>query len=265
MFPGLATVQEAASMPIGHFYTDWTFWQGLVAFLALILSQLPPLVTYLKRPRLAVDVHQVIRVTHYVGNPNLNLFVSIQNIGGRDIRVRSTSVIISRNGTMLTQLPSQGYFEKAGLPNQSLLLMVPFILKPKELWAHNIAFYKLIDRQTDKSFRANRAVMQRQIRERIKERPAGDQEPVKVDKTIYQPFIDLFNRQFIWEPGEYQLQLKIDASPPSAGFTKAYRFTLFESDTTELREHLDDYPIGGGGLTFQSESTKEVWAPITEV
>ena len=60
------------------------------------------------------------------------------------------------------------------------------------------------------------------------------------------PFLTLFETLFVWCPGEYVAALSVVAEPGSASFSTKYRFTLYESDSAELRSHMDDYKFGGG-------------------
>ena len=59
------------------FYLDWTFWAAAMAFVAITLSQIPPIHLLLRPKRLDVEVNSRIRVSHMVGNPNAGVIVSI--------------------------------------------------------------------------------------------------------------------------------------------------------------------------------------------
>ena len=254
------SVVATAATP--YFYSDWTFWQWVVAFLALVLSQLPPLITFLRPGRLKLDVPAKISITHKVGNPNVNMLVSLRNVGGREVRVRSIYVNFTRAKSDPFRIEAQ-HFEIPG--TTTMLLFVPFALAPRELLTRSIVFYNELDRQTDKEFRANRMAMQTQIRERIAVRPKEkEKEPVRVDDGLVTPFNTLFKQQFRWQPGEYEMEIVVETEPSRATLRKKYRFTLFESDTLELKEHIEEFLIGGGGITFVGEQTTSVWVPITE-
>ncbi|MFC6521615.1 hypothetical protein ACFQAT_19795 [Undibacterium arcticum] len=135
-------------MPPTHpFYVDWTFWAVIVALLAVLLSQLPPVHILLRPKRLEVEVHSRLQVTHQVGNPNVGLYVNIANTGGRELRVRRVQVDVSRDGKYLGALPAQNYFETPS--SQSSVLFVPFSLKPGEHWGHAVNFLSFFDRQTE--------------------------------------------------------------------------------------------------------------------
>ena len=258
-----ALLQAPAVAPAAtsHFYSDWTFWQWIVASLALILPQLPPLITFLRPGRLQLDVPAKISITHKVGNPNVNLLANLRNVGGRGVRVRSIYLIFTRGKSEQFRIDAQ-QFE---FPGSVSLLFVPFTLSPRELLTRSISFYSDLERETEKEFRANKSAMQKQIRERIAARSKDkENEYVAVDDELVAPFNALFIRQFRWHPGEYEMEVVVEVEPSSASLRKAYRFTLFESDTLELKEHVQEFKFGGAGITFVGEKTTTLSVPITE-
>lgn len=243
------------------FYLDWNFWTAVLALGAIVLSQLPPIRLLVRPKKLEVEVHSRINITHKVGNPNVSLVVSIRNTGGRDLRIRGLWLDIQRDGQPLISLPGMHYFETPSA--QSSVLFVPFALKPGEAWAHSVQFLNYFDRLTEKGFREGVARLDADIRKKIKTRPQDDQRPVVADQALVAPFVELFKRLYVWLPGEYVADLRVIAEPGSASYRKAYRFTLYESDTKELGEHLEDYPYGGG-LTYDVQRHGGVSVPLTE-
>jgi len=247
--------------PPPPFYLDWTLWSAVWALIAVVLSQLPPVHLLLRPKRLEVEVHSRIGITHKVGNPNASVVVSVRNTGGRELRIRGLRLDIVRDGKPLVTLPAQNYFE---LPSsQSSVLFVPFSLKPSETWAHSVSFLNFFDRLTEKKFRENISALDSDIRRKIRARPEDEEAAVIAAPALIQSFNTLFEKLFIWLPGEYVANLQVDAEPGSASYSKKYRFTLYESDTAELREHINDYPFGGG-LTYNVERHVGVNVPLSE-
>lgn len=250
--------------PFPHpFYLDWTFWTAVFAFLAIVLSQLPPIHLLVRPRRLEVEVHSRIFINHHVGNPTMALVVSIRNTGGRELRVRRLSIDLSRDGKSVGTFPAQNYFETAS--SQTSVLFVPFFLKPGEYWAHSVNFLNFFDRATEKAYRENQSVLNADIQRKIAARPKDrDSEMVVVEDNLVSPFIKLFNKRFLWEPGEYAISLSVAADPGSASYLKRYRFTLYESDTVDLRRYADDYKYGGG-ISFNMDNRHVgVNVPLTE-
>jgi hypothetical protein len=243
------------------FYLDWTFWAVVVAALAVVLSQLPPVLLLVKPRRLNVEVHSRIQVTHKVGNPNVSMHVSIGNSGGRPLRIRGLRLLVSKDNKPLLELPAQNYFESPSA--QSSVLFVPFALKPGETWAHIVTFLNFFDRQTEKLFRESESALRLDIQEKLGARAEGDTRSVTAEASLVAPFQQLFERLFIWDPGEYVMELIVEAEPGSATYAKKYRFTLFESDTAELRKHAEDFQYGGG-ISYNVDRHVGLSVPIAE-
>jgi hypothetical protein len=247
-----------SSTPI---YLDWAFWAAVAAFIAIVLSQLPPVLLWFRPRRLDVEVHSRIQITHKVGNPNVGMYVSVRNTGGRELRVRSLRLKLSRDGQPLLQVAAQNYFETPS--SQSSVLFVPFSLKPNESWGHIVNFLNLFDRATEKLYRESESLIAADIRAKFSARPSGDNSEVVAESVLVTPFISLFEKLFPWQPGEYIAELIVEAEAVSASFSKKYRFTLYESDTAELRSHTEDYKTGGG-LTYNINKHAGVSVPLSE-
>lgn len=255
------TIQERLVSSPTPIYFDWTFWTALLSFTAIVLSQLPPVHLLLRPKRLEVEVHSRIRIGHTVGNPNTALVLSIRNTGGRALRVGTLVLQLSRDGNPLATLPGQSYFERP--TSETAVLFVPFTLKPGETWSHSVLFFKEFDRQTEKLYRQNAAALTTDVEERISARDPNDKKPVIAAQELVTPFLTLFEKLFVWHPGEYVATLQVKAEPGSASFSKQYRFTLYESDTQELKSNTDDYKFGGG-ISYQVAAHAGLNVPLSE-
>ncbi len=240
-------------------YLDWQFWAAVVAGLALVLSQLPPVVLWFRPRRLEVEVHSRLQLTHKVGNPNIAMFVSVRNTGGRELRIRSISIAVTRDSVALSSFPAQHFFETSS--SQSSVLFVPFALKPGETWAHPTSFLNLFDRATEKLYRQSESALLADIRKKLDLRPEEDKRPVEAEPELVMPFNATFQRLFVWHPGEYQVELNVAAEQGAASFKRKYRFTLYESDSAELRSHTEDYKFGGG-LSYNVDRHIGIFVPL---
>lgn len=242
------------------FYLDWKFWSFVASFSAIVLSQIPPIHLLLRPRRLDVEVHSRIQLMHRVGNTNVGLAVGITNSGGRALRIRSMRADLTRDGRPLVALPAMSYFETPS--STSTVLFVPFLLKPGESWSHGVGFFNSFDRQTEKAYRSCLSLLKADIREKLDARPSDSKGPVEAEPEAVAPFTAMFKTFFILQPGEYTVSLTVTAEPGSASYSKKYRFTLFESDTDELRMQSEKYKYG----TFIAYDDPEVSIniPLTE-
>lgn len=240
-------------------YLDWQFWTAIAAILALILSQLPPVRLWFKPRRLEVEVHSRIQITHKAGNPNIGMFTSIRNTGGRDLRVRSMEVSITRDGDAVGVFRAQNYF--VDLSTQARSLFMPFTLKPGDSWDHGTNFFKEFDRATEKYFREHSSALASDIRTKISNQPDTGKSMVSADPDLVQPFKEMFDRLFVWIPGEYVVDLVVNTDPGTASFAQKYRYTLYESDSDELKSYTNDYKHGAG-LVFDSDRHAGIFIPL---
>lgn len=247
------------------FYLTSTFWTAVaavVAFTALILSQLPPLRLLLTPKRLDVGVYDRIQIFHKIGNPNIGLHMTLGNTGGRELRIRAMRLNLSRDNKPLGSFPAKSYLETPS--SQSSSLFVPFSLKPGEEWSHFVSFVNWFDRETEKNYRENESALRSIIQKKVEERAPGDIRAVTAEPQFVAPFIEIFNKLFIWEPGEYIIELVIDAEPNPALNTKKYRFTLYESDTAEMRKPIKDAYPGGFGIYIHHASDAGLFVQLSE-
>jgi len=242
------------------FYLDWKFWSAIVALAALILSQLPPIYTLVKRARLEVEAYSRIHLTHKVGNPNARLHLIVTNSGGRTIRVKRITLGIKRDGKEIAVLPAQGYYQK--LEDTSTVLFTGITLKSKEDWAHTILFVNLFDRPDDKRYRDAEALLIEDIRNKRKLSKNKDK-LVEADQKHFAMFLRMFDEKFVWLPGEYELRISVECSDRRADVSTAHRFTLFESDSNTLSNSKKDYKFGDG-IYWDSINHPGVYVQIVE-
>lgn len=225
------------------FYQDWQFWSAIVAAAALLLSQLPPVHILIRRARLRCEAFSMMHITHKVGNPNAQWHLILENTGGRSLRVREISLSFSKDNGPAFNLPIQNYLRTPDA-NQNVMF-TPFRLEPGAEWAHVINFFAIFPRQEDKEYR----VLESKIRSEIlaqKEDPAKKDVMCEASQTTVQELIAFFEKRFKWVAGEYEIELKVTTDTPKADVRKKYRFSLFESESNELRGYIEGYRYGAG-------------------
>lgn len=246
-------------MTFSQIFTDWKFWSVVVSFLALVLSQLPPIHILIRKAKLDLEVHSRIFITHKIGNPNLQLHLILRNMGGRSLRIKNISASISRDTQHLVQLPAQSYV--ANPKENQFVLLTSFDLKPDEEWSHAVSFLNFFDRTDEKIYRDAEINLKNEIYRQKEE--FGDKHFAVAQPEFVKPFEDLFNRKFKWLPGEYSLKISVVTSTSRANILKQYRFTIFESQTESLISHKEGYP-SGAGIYWDSPAYAGQWIEIEE-
>lgn len=242
------------------FYFDWTFWAFVVSFIALALSQLPPIYVMCRRAKLDIEAYSLIHLTHRVGNPNAQLHLIVSNVGGREIKVKSIVLHFKRGNDDRFTLPAQNYLQAPG--DKGTVLLTSFKLKPKDEWAHIVNFLNYFSRTDEKEFRQIESNLKNDIFKK-QELPENKDKIVEAASVNVQPVIEFFQQKFRWEVGEYEIALEIKTEPQQTTVLKRYRVTLFESDSAELRSYTDDYKIGAGVYWENGRHTGLI-LPLTE-
>ncbi|WP_092825108.1 hypothetical protein [Vreelandella subterranea] len=143
----------------------------------------------------------------------------------------------TRNNTHVFTLPVQNYLQKP--TDKDSVLFTPFFLRPDEDWSHIANFLNFFDRDDEKRYRDMESELRQDIMEKRRRNPDALAE---ADDVNVHPIKEFFNEKFSWSPGEYKMTVAIDGDKVT--IEKSYRFTIFESESDELKAHVDDYKFG---------------------
>jgi len=250
-------MQLGMNLPL---YLDWSFWTVVVAAVALILSQLPPIHQLLQRAKLTLELHSRIHLTHKIGNPNVQLHATLTNVGGRSVRVKEMVVSLRRDGHDVARLTAQGYLQESA--DKNAVLFTGFRLKSKEEWAHIVNLLNFFSRTDEKRYRAAELALRTDIVEK-KKLPDNKERLVEADQEYLPALEKLFDEKFIWLPGEYELDISVRTTDRKANIRQKYRFVLFESDSTALSNVKADFKYGDG-IYYDSGNHPGVIVQIVE-
>lgn len=225
------------------FYLDWQFWSAVVAGVALLLSQLPPLHVLFRKARLSCEAFSRMHITHKVGNPNAQWHLIIENTGGRSLRIKEISLHFRKAGGTGFELPAQSYLRTPD--STDAVMFTPFRLAPGEEWAHIISFFNLFTRDDEKEYRRLESDIRSDILSQ-KELPENKEKYCEASTATVQELIAFFRQHFKWQPGEYDFELKVITDREEANISRNFRFSLFESESKELFEYSEMYRFGAG-------------------
>ena len=248
---------EVVNMPL---YFNWSFWAVFIAALALLLSQLPPIHMLLQRAKLDIELYSRTHLTHKIGNPNLQLYLILNNVGGRTIKVRGITTTIKKDGNQIAVLPAQNYLQN---PNDTAsVLFTMFSLKPREEWTHFVNFLNFFSRSDEKKYRDAESKLKADIFKK-REEPQNKDKLVEAENGLVTVFLKMFEEKFLWFPGEYEMRVSVDTKPAGACVERNFRFTLFESDAEELSKFQEDYKLGDG-IYYQTDKHPGIIVQISE-
>jgi len=226
------------------FYLDWSFWAVTVASIALVLSQLPPIHILLKKAKIDFELYSKISLLHKVGNPNLQIHIIINNIGGRKVRIKNIESTVIRDGNKVAILPAQNYLEHPS--DKNTVLFTSFPLNPGDEFGHIVNLLRLFSREEEREYRDLEGKLKSDIFEKQALINGKQKELIEASPENVEPFHKFFTQHFIWSAGEYELKIKVITDNESTNIEKNYRFTLFEYYEEELRKIKERYKYGDG-------------------
>ena len=240
-------------------YLNWEFWTAISAVLALILSQIPPLYQLLGRAKLSIEVFPRIAIGHKVGYPNLQIGIVLSNAGGRQAKIKKILITILREGTTIATLPAQMYSPESEPTKQ--LLFTGFKIKPNEDRTHNFNFYMDLPRNQEREMSEKTLTLMNDIAaKKLKEK--NTDVLIEADPADVQPFHEILIKNFIWLEGEYVMDIRVQSPDANVFVEKKFRFTLYESDSNQLRNYESRYKYGEG--IFWGSEKQWIWIKISE-
>ncbi len=225
-------------------YLDWSFWTVLIAGLALVLSQLPPIHLMIRRAKLDLEIYSKVSITHKLGNPNLQLHLILTNIGGRKVRIKNIQVEVTMDNENTFSLPAQNYLQNQN--DKETLLFTSFSIAPGGEWAHIVNFLNFFNREDEREYQRIEGDMLSDFRARRSEINEEKGQFLEHPPETTSAALEFFERSFLWNPGEYTMKVDVLTDEKSANFRKSYRFTIFESHTATLRAISEHFKYGGG-------------------
>ncbi len=244
-------------------------WKAIIALLALILSQFPPLTQMLRRKKLRMATPSKAQFTHVLGNTNLSLWLDLENVGGRPLTVRRIEVILARvNGPSQT-LTAESFWltESFSTPKPTTLFLGEISLKPGDKWSAFLNFYdtSLLSRAVEGHINSLKSRFRDTIGIKIVERdkrmaniPQTERPPVEVDRGLLDELNAVVKDLTRLEQSEYELFLAAFEHPHDSPISiLGFDLTLFDDDVHEIFGDTLDYKFGFG-VYLTSSKTKYV-------
>lgn len=234
------------------FLNDRAVWQAasaVIALIALVLSQLPPLHILFRRSRIELTPFKRMNLWHRLGNPNCSLLLVIHNVGGRPVHLDGMELEFQKDGQIAFVLPAQSYWPSE-VQNPTEVPFTRIHLKAGDTWRNVIHFYRELGRSDENRARDLSNGLRAEVaRLLIAQGPqANNAPPVTVGDDVLQPIISFFNEQFAYDVGEYRVIVNLSGSPAAVLKPASFRITLFESDVDLLRRQTQRYRTGDGVL-----------------
>jgi len=230
---------------------DPTFWATVIALLALILSQLPPIAQLLKRRQLLIIVSEQLALYHYLGNIQFLAFLGLHNTGGRDVTIGRIDCVIADEDGHRWPVPAQTYLSRqpSAVAGQAApeLFMDWISLKPGGHWGETVHFFKVWSVQDEQNAASLTSRMRADINAKLALRkPDEAKKPAEADDALVKEATELFEKKFNLTKGNYRLVIAALSEKKEPLTVRGFDFTLFDHQIQALRSATEDYKVGAG-------------------
>jgi hypothetical protein len=244
----------------------------IVALIAVILSQLPPVHELLKGIKVKLIRPEQIAIGHFLGNLHVYLKLDIRNIGGREVNIGEVICIIrERHTESVRKMPARTYFSRqSAAPNQWIerSQVGTISLKPGEYWSETVDCYKLWTREEEEETNKIIGRFRRDIFNKNLLRQAQQcqlHQVVEVDEQLVCEAKNFFENKYKkikLEKGNYNLIIAIisDSKSKKELGLFGFDFTIFSSDF--LTQSIEDYRYGYGISSPHPDAADLMWVRI---
>ena len=251
-------------------YSDPRIWSVVVALLALVLSQLPPIRELLKATKVNMTIPEQFQLYHYLGNPQINLFLDIHNLGGRKVDVSKVDCIIKDKDSEFTwRSPVRTYYSRQNItPGQQVqeLFVGTISLKSGDQWCETVHCYQNWNRAEEERVNMIVTRIRGDINEKSTKRGLQQQTVglIEAEESLVNEAKSFFHSKWKMGEGNYQLFISLISDSGKILCLHGFDFTLFSGYVQTLKSSLEEYKYGAG-IYFPHMNIPPVWVRIVPI
>jgi hypothetical protein len=244
-------------------YKNTSVLSAILAALAILLSQMPPITSWLPRPKLKVIHSDRIKIGNNIGIICFNFSLNLDNEGNVPLDVTKIEFeVLSPSGAKKTYM-ARSYRKPAAQGSQTVTLAITSInIKENETWNAFVYFKEDIDPTTEQELSNIRLSISQSIHsEQDRKKALGDDSRAKIAPAIVKKSEDCFNKRFSLKKGEYTTKLMVHTNQREVPFEVRSKFIIYDFHLEKMKAQVDDYKYGWG--VFSSpDRNKRVWVTL---
>jgi hypothetical protein len=246
-------------------YKSSSFWSISIAVIALILTQLPPIIQWSPKIDLAIQHDNSIGVNNAIGIIGHNLTIELSNAGNRTLNIERIELEVSApNGTKRI-LSAESFSPSSANGGQVINLPVNSIkLKPQESATGFVFFNQIISPNVEEKYNEIRLSISQSIFDRQQEIEWGALNPrasIEASDELVDLAIEFFDEHYDLEKGLHKVALLVHTQEREEPFTVLLEYTTYGFHIETVRSQTVDYKYGAG-IFKPSANSKQVWLKV---
>lgn len=244
-------------------YKRTAVWTVLISMIAMILSQLPPIGTWILSPKVSAEVGSRIGLPNSMGIPGFQVFLDIKNTGNATISVSSLLLDLTYPNGTLKHLSAQSYAKLVSGQSTAIDFPITSIaLNVGSNWSELVSFYADFTPSDEEATSKLRLQISQDIISKLAQRgwPAGGlataAEPLVAEASQF------FDKKFDLDKGKYAVSIKCSVNGKEVVLKQA-NFTLYDYHIAMIKSQKEDYKYGAG-IYFPVNQPKHVWALLSK-
>lgn len=224
--------------------SDSGTWAVIIAAIAVILSQLPPIRDLLRGTEISISITDQLNLWHFLGNIQVYSLIDIDNKGSRRVSITKIECLLQDDYEKVWTLPAQVYISReppsqpgGGRPEY---LLGWISLKPQESWSETVRFYQHWTETEEEETSEIISIIREDITSQMPSDTLLEAQPSNVSKAKH-----FFDKKFDLHKGNYKL-IVIAYSDEKLLSLSGFMFTLYESQIEALKYQTEEYKFGGG-------------------
>ena len=244
----------------------WIAVSGIVATIALVLSQFPPIRQMIRGTDVRVSTPEEIYLWHDLGKIGVSVSLDIYNAGGYSVNISKVECAILENDTgKVFNLPARTYRTENGYS----LSLGTITLSPDQHWTHDVACFNSFTRAELEQVNDLKSRIRADIVDKQDKLPAQDRDYtwIVLDNKLYQEAVNFFKQKFeLTHEGSYRFFIKVTSDSGETLKVQGFDFTLYKSNIQGLKGIAErDYKFGAGIDSANRYTRGGVTIPITTI
>jgi hypothetical protein len=241
-------------------YKSTSVWAVVISIVAMVLSQLPPIVTWIPDPNIKVEHADRILIRNDIGIIAHDLSVELRNVGNTDIQITEMRLDVTHPDGKKVSFNAERFLNTSTGSNPVSSSISSIFIPRNRTWSEAVFFHRLTSTEDDERYIKIRSnIHQNMIANQQTKRKDQDYSTIiPADDEVVKTALNFFNKNFNLEKGPYKTLLKIYVNGKKEPFEYNSKFTLYDHHLDLIQSQTHDYKYGIGIFT-PTTRTKKLW------